>query len=112
MGLTVFKHLGPLRSGLAILTLMVIAAAPFADGTVHMHDWRLFPSVIAPTIVMMLVFTFPLDLTMTRIFMQDAEPDERRRLAGVMRFEGVLLVLMLAAWTPFMLKVLDFSPFS
>ena len=61
---------------------------------------------------MMLVFTFPLDLTMTRIFMQDAEPDERRRLAGVMRFEGVLLVLMLAAWTPFMLKVLDFSPFS
>ena len=112
MGLTVIKHLGPLRSGLAILTFMVIAAAPFADGTVHMHDWRLFPSVIAPTIVMMLVFTFPLDLTMTRIFMQDAEPDERRRLAGVMRFEGVLLVLMLAAWTPFMLKVLDFSPFS
>ena len=112
MGLTLFKHLGPLRCGLATLTLVVMAAAPFADGTVHMHDWRLFPSVIAPTIVTMLAFTFPLDLTMTRIFMQDADPDERRRLAGVMRFEAVLLVAMLAAWTPFMLKVLDFSPFS
>jgi len=112
MGLSVFKYLGPLRSGLAILTFTVIAAAPFADGTVHMHDWRLFPSVIAPTIVMVLVFTYPLDLTMTRIFMQDAAPDERRRLAGVMRLEVILLILMLAAWTPFMLKVLDFSPFS
>lgn len=112
MGLTVLKQLGPLRSGLVALTILVMAAAPFADGTVHMHDWRLFPSVIAPTIVMMLVFTFPLDLTMTRIFMQDAPPDERRRLAAVMRFESVLLVAMLAAWTPFMLKVLDFSPFS
>ncbi|MGR9090986.1 MAG: hypothetical protein ACU85U_10455 [Gammaproteobacteria bacterium] len=112
MGLTFFKRLGPLRSGLATLTFVVMAAAPFADGTVHMHDWRLFPSVIAPTIVMMLAFTFPLDLTMTRIFMQDAGADERRRLAGVMRFEAVLLVAMLAAWTPFMLKVLDFSPFS
>lgn len=112
MGLTLFKYLGPLRSGLTILTLTVMAAAPFADGTVHMHDWRLFPSVIAPTIVMMLAFTFPLDLTMTRIFMEDAGPEERRRLAGIMRFEAVLLVLMLVAWTPFMLKVLDFSPFS
>ncbi len=112
MGLTLFKYLGPLRSGLTILTLTVMAAAPFADGTVHMHDWRLFPSVIAPTIVMMLAFTFPLDLTMTRIFMEDAGPEERRRLAGIMRFEAILLFLMLVAWTPFMLKVLDFSPFS
>jgi L-lactate permease len=108
----VFHWLGPLRSGLALLTVIIIASAPFADGTVYMHDWRLFPSVIAPTIVMMLVFTFPLDLTMVRVFLQDAEPGERARLQAVMRFEFALFVLMLLAWLPFMLKILDFSPFS
>ena len=103
--------LGPLRVGLAIVTLIVIAAAPFADGAVHLHDWRLFPSVIAPTIVMMLVFTFPLDLTMTRIFMQDAAPAERRRLQRVLRCQAALLALLVLAWAPFLLRVLDFNPF-
>ena len=105
------QTLGPLRAGLAIVTLVVIAAAPFADGTVHLDDWRLFPSVIAPTIVMILVFTFPLDLTMTRIFMQDAAAAERVRLRRVLRTEAVLLALLVIAWAPFLLKVLDFNPF-
>jgi len=107
-----FRRLGPLRCGLALVTLIVIASAPFADGSVYMHDWRLFPSVIAPTVVMMLVFTYPLDLTMTRVFMQDADPAERARLRSIMRFETVLLALMLLAWAPFLFRVLDFSPFS
>lgn len=104
--------LGPLRSGLALTTLVVVCAAPFADGAVHMHDWRLFPSVIAPTVVMMLVFTLPLDLTMTRVFMEDASPPERQRLRAILRIEAALLVVMLIAWAPFMFRVLDFSPFS
>lgn len=105
------RRIGALRSGLALVTLLVVLAAPFADGSVHMHDWRLFPSVIAPTIMMMLVFALPLDITMARIFMADAESNERGRLRAVIRFDVFLLALMLLAWTPFMLKVLDFSPF-
>ena len=106
------RRLGTLRSGLAFATLIVIGAAPFADGSVHMHDWRLFPSVIAPTIMMMLVFTLPLDMTMARIFMSDAETQERERLRLIIRLEALMLILMLLAWIPFMLRVLDFSPFS
>ena len=106
------RRLGVLRSGLAFATLVVIGAAPFADGSVHMHDWRLFPSVIAPTIMMMLVFTLPLDITMSCIFMSDADAPERARLRSIIRFEAILLGLMLLAWIPFMLRVLDFSPFT
>lgn len=93
-------------------TVLVIAAAPFADGGVHMHDWRLFPSVIAPTIMMMLVFTLPLDITMARIFMSDADAKERDRLRLIIRLEAIMLLLMVLAWIPFMFRVLDFSPFS
>ena len=110
--LNLYRRLGMLRSGLVLATLLVIGAAPFADGTVHMHDWRLFPSVIAPTMMMMLVFTLPLDMTMARIFMSDAEPPEKERLAMIIRFEALMLILMLLAWIPFMFRVLDFSPFS
>ena len=109
--LNLYRRLGMLRSGLVLATLLVIGAAPFADRTVRMHDWRLFPSVIALT-MMMLIFTLPLDMTMARIFMSDAEPPEKERLAMIIRFEALMLILMLLAWIPFMFRVLDFSPFS
>lgn len=104
------KRLGVLRSLLLTATLLVIAAAPFADGSVHLHDWRLLTSVVAPTIMMMLVFAIPLDITMARIFMTDASAAERARLAFAVRLEVIALLLMLAAWTPFIYRVIDFTP--
>jgi hypothetical protein len=106
------RRIGILRTGLAIATIVVIAAAPFADGSTHMHDWRLFPSVIAPTLMMMLVFTLPLDITMAFVFMSDASELEKERLQMIVRFETILLVLMILSWIPFMFLVLDFSLFS
>lgn len=93
---------------MAVITL----TAPLADGTTHMHDWRLLPSVVAPSLMMMLVFALPLDMTMARIFMADADAGERERLRFVIRLEAVAYLVMLAAWTPFMFRVLDFSPLS
>jgi len=106
------NRLGILRSLLLTATLLVIVAAPFADGGVHLHDWRLLTSVVAPTIMMMLVFAIPLDITMARIFMADASAAERARLAFAVRVEAIALVLMLAAWTPFIYHVIDFTPLS
>jgi hypothetical protein len=99
-------RLGPLRSMLVLSTLLIICAAPFADGSVH-HDWRLIPGVIAPTVMMMLVFALPLDMTMAKVFMSDASVAERQRLRFAIRVEACALVAMLAAWTPFVLGVLD-----
>ncbi len=108
----VLARLGTLRILLLSGAVLVIAAAPFADGAVHMHDWRLVPSVIAPSVMMMLVFALPLDMTMARIFMADADDGERARLGFVIRLEAVVYVAMLAAWTPFLVGVLEISPFS
>jgi hypothetical protein len=105
------RRIGALRCGLATITILVVSAAPFADGTVHMHDWRIFPSVIAPALMMILVFALTLDITMARTFMTDANEDKRGRLRTAIRFEAFLLLLMLLAWLPFVLKVLDLSPF-
>ncbi|MGE0485381.1 MAG: hypothetical protein AB7Q81_14660 [Gammaproteobacteria bacterium] len=107
----VLARLGPLRVMLLAAAAVVTLAAPFADGTTHAHDWRLLPSVIAPTVLMMLVFAVPLDITMARVFMADADAAERARLRFAIRVECVIYVAMLAAWTPFMLEVLELNPF-
>ena len=38
---------GALRCALMATTLVVVCAAPFADGQVYYHDWWLLPSVVA-----------------------------------------------------------------
>lgn len=104
-------RLGPLRVMLLGAALVIMLLAPFADGSVHAHDWRLIPGVVAPSVMMMLVFAIPLDMTMTRVFMADAADHERARLRSVLRIEAVVYVAMLLAWTPFLLNVLELSPF-
>jgi hypothetical protein len=106
------ERLGTLRVLLLTGAVLVIVAAPFADGTVHMHDWRLLPTVVAPSLMMMLVFALPLDMTMARVFMADAGPAERARLGFVIRLEAAFYIAMLAAWAPFLIGVLEISPFS
>lgn len=106
-----FTRLGPLRVFLLGAACIVMLAAPFADGTTHAHDWRLVPSVIAPTMLMMLVFAVPLDITMSRVFMTDASPAERARLRFAIKVEVLVYIAMLAAWTPFIVNVLEFNPF-
>jgi hypothetical protein len=99
------RHLGLLRSMLLLVTLTVIACAPFADGRVH-TGWMLGPTVIAPTLMAMLAFSLPLDMTMTRVFMLDKPEEEQRRFRRVFWLEALLLAAMLAAWTPFLLRLL------
>ena len=104
------RTLGPLRVAMAIMILLVIAATPWADGHVYTDDWRLLPSVVAPSIMMMLVFAIPLDLTMSWIFSIDGTAAERARQRIIRRTQIMLYLAMLAAWLPFILRVVDFWP--
>ena len=97
---------GTLRLGLLAITLLVIMLSVFADGTTYMHDWRIVPSVLAPSIMMMLAFALPLEMTMTRIFISNAEPAEKQRLNRILELEGSVYFLLIASWTPVFITVL------
>ena len=104
--------LGPLRLALVVLIVVLIVAALFADGKMHMHSWRLFPNVIAPSIAMMVFFVLPLDITMSWIFRSSTESDaERGRLTFAIKIDLLLFVLLILAWLPFMLNILDVQLF-
>lgn len=97
---------GTLRLGLLTIALLVIILSVFADGNTYMHDWRIVPSVLAPSIMMMLVFAIPLEMTMTRIFITNAEPAEKARLQRILKLEAIVYLLLIVSWTPFFIKVL------
>lgn len=101
-------EVGPLRLGLCVLVITLIATAPYADGKVYMHDWRLFPSVIAPTLVTMILFVLPLDITMSWIFKSSSGcSTERQRLATAIKLDFAMLTILVLAWLPFTLKLLN-----
>lgn len=106
---TLAQTLGPLRTLLALSTLAVAALGPFLDGTADIHTWRIVPTVVGPTFMMMLVFVLPLDITMSLVFRADSPPVERARLGRVVLIEAVLFMLLLAAWTPFFLRFFALS---
>ncbi len=106
------SQLGTLRLLLLAATLAVSACGPFVDASVHIDDWRILPSVVAPSVMMMLLFTLPLDMTMSRVFMSDADAAERARLAAIIKLEAAAMALLVLCWLPFMIEVLDFSPLS
>ena len=97
---------GALRVLLVIGIVALIIAAPFSDGPIYSTGWALVRSVIAPTLFVIMAFVLPLDITMTLVFMSDRQGPDRRRLRRIAQTETVLLVAMLIAWTPFVIRLL------
>lgn len=102
--------LGALRAVLVGCTLSLIAAAPFADGNVYVHDARLFTSVVAPALMVIFVFVLLLDITMTRIFSIDTTPERRAGMRRAVRIEALALIALIAAWLPFILRLFRVWP--
>lgn len=100
---------GLLRILLLLVTAVIVIAAPLAGDTVYYSDWRIFPTLIAPVLMVMLLFALPLDMLMTGIFMLDTQGDQRRRLRTIAWVELAALVLLLVAWMPFLLRLLDYD---
>lgn len=104
---TLFRRLGILRSALAVTAVALIVTAPFSGGAVQFEGWALWPTLVAPTLMVILAFVLPLDLMMTRVFMSDVDAGEHARLRFVLRVETVLFVVLLLAWFPFLLSLLE-----
>ena len=106
---------GALRVLLVVSVVALIVAAPFSDGPIHSLGhasghasvWPLVLGVIAPTLFVIMAFVLPLDITMTLVFMSDRQGAERRRLRRIAQTETVLLVAMIVAWMPLVMRLLS-----
>lgn len=105
--LNLFRKIGPLRVLHAAFLLVLVLSAPFAAGESAHSGIRMWPTLIAPALVPIFVFVLPLDMTMSAISRSGVEGDEYNRLTTVIRFNLLLFALLLGAWMPFFLSLLN-----
>jgi hypothetical protein len=98
------SQLGPLRVILFLATLLVALTGPFLDGNVDVHSWRILPTVIAPALMLILLFVLPLDITMAAIFMTAVDSTQKGRLRYAIKFEIGLMAALVLAWTPYFFR--------
>jgi hypothetical protein len=97
------KTLGPLRMFLAVITVVLVALAPFSLEEASYLDWGMVPTVLAPIVTVMMLFVLPLDIMMARLFMVGGDdPVERKRMGSVIGIELALFGVLVASWVPFM----------
>ena len=99
------KRIGFLRAVLMLITLLLAFMSLFAGGQAETSGWPLITTVLAPVFVIIFTFVLSLDMLMTRVFMSGSSDAERRRFTMIFRSEVLLLVILLASWTPYMLTL-------
>ncbi|MGH6636660.1 MAG: hypothetical protein ACRED0_11215 [Gammaproteobacteria bacterium] len=82
---------------------VLAAAGPFAAG-IELGTALLFSNVF-PALVVVFAFLLPLDMLMCRIFRSEHEGKAIQRYADIVRFEAITLAFMLAAWSPFWIRL-------
>jgi hypothetical protein len=103
----ILNRLNPLRKLLIVVTIPIICVGPFLDGTAETETWRIFPTVIAPAFMLILIFVLPLDMTMARIFMSDANETQRNQLKSAIKVDAILMAVLLLAWLPFFMRFFE-----
>jgi hypothetical protein len=102
----IFSKLGTLRTMLVIIVMLLILMGPVSGGEARIEGFALFTSVVAPAFYVIMLFVLPLDITMSRVFMTEAQGADRARYRFIIWLEAALFALMLFAWLPFILKLL------
>lgn len=100
------SRVGVLRAMLATVTIVLIVMAPFAGGETQLSGWAMMPTLIAPALVPMLFFVFPLDMTMSAVYMSGKSAEQKPRYQFIIAMDIVLLILLTLAWLPFFRSLL------
>ena len=67
--------------------------------------WEIVIGQVTPALVLMVFWAIPLDILMAKIYMTEEGDSLRRRYVGVIRFDLVLMGVLLVAWGPFFFAV-------
>lgn len=101
----VMQRLGPQRGFLLVANLILMAMAPLSGGGATYSGWKLFPTVIAPSLVPIMIFVVLLDILMSLVFMADKPPVERARYRFIILASLAQIGGLVVFWLPFFLAL-------
>ncbi|MCB1865925.1 MAG: hypothetical protein KDG50_10870 [Chromatiales bacterium] len=94
-------RVGILRVMLGILALVLVALAQPRGAEIATEGWAMASTLIAPSLVPLLIFGLLLDMLVSRVWMSGASAEKLARQRMIIRFDAVLLLLVAIAWAPF-----------
>ena len=103
------NEIGILRKLLILVTVALSVVGLFAQPSTEIKGWPILFSIVAPSLVVMLVFTLALDLVMNIVFRLDSSIQERVRLKIIIKIELSSLLLLLICWSAFTIKLFENS---
>ena len=101
-----FHEFGIFRILLMLSALLTIIGGVMAASDNHHFDWDQMPMVFVPTFTPIVFTVILLDITMSKLRMEDAvDVAEQSRFRQINRVYKALLVALILSWTPFIWSI-------
>lgn len=97
--------LGLLRVFLAGLALLVLVLAPRPGTPAVLEGWRMFPTLIVPTLAPLVFLVLMLDALMARVHMTSVRGEALARYRRVVTVDLVLGLVVIGYWTPYFIAL-------
>lgn len=94
-------ELGPLRWSLAVLVLAVLVLAPRVGTPAVMEGWRMFPTLIVPTLAPLVFLVLMLDALMARVHMTSVQGEALARYRRIVTVDLLLGLIVVVYWAPY-----------
>jgi len=99
------RQIGPLRWFVAILAVLAAPCA-FLQSAEFTPPWNILITSVMPGVALFMIWAIPLDILMARVFQVEADAAIRARYRTVIRFDLVVLVIMLLSWGVFFIQLM------
>lgn len=106
--IALLKQTHTLRIAFWLFIIALMVASVFTGDEIMKDDWRIFPTLIIPSIVPFIFFLIPFDITMCIVQKSSCaitDPARSKLYKFAIQTDIALLSLLLLAWLPFILAL-------
>lgn len=98
-------QLRPLRAALILAAIVVMLVKPETGMPVAYSGWEMVSTLLIPVLAPLIFMLLMLDALMSRVWMSEAEGEERNRLRLIVRVDVIVGLLLLVYWLPFFIAL-------
>lgn len=95
----------PLRAVLILGAIIAILGKPEVGTPVAYSGWDMVSTLLIPVLAPLIFMLLMLDALMSRVWMSEAEGEEKKRLRMIVRVDVVVGLLLLVYWLPFFIAL-------
>ena len=98
-------QLRPLRAVLILAAIIAILGRPDIGEPVVYSGWGMVNTLLIPVLAPLIFMLLMLDALMSRVWMSEAEGDEKKRFQLIVRVDVIVGLLLLLYWLPFFIAL-------